>query len=110
MAYGFEETLGLAVISTGGGAVMEAESRETLRRNGWIVWLRAEPAVIQLRMGRDRGRPALEAGDPLEEVHRVLTLRAPQYEAMAHEVVDTDRLGIEQVVESILRRLPAEEA
>lgn len=103
-------SLGSSVISTGGGVVADQENREALKRGGWIVWLRTGAGIIKSRMGIDKVRPSLTAGDWVKEVDEMLTLRIPLYEAMADETVDTDRLTIPQVVETILRKLPAEEA
>ena len=37
------------VLATGGGAVLDPENVEVLRKNGVVVWLRADPATIQER-------------------------------------------------------------
>jgi shikimate kinase len=98
------------VISTGGGVVAEDENRSALKQKGWVVWLKAGSDVIRSRMNHDRVRPPLTARNPMEEVDEVLSLRIPLYERMADETVDTDPLTIRQVVETLLQRLPAEEA
>ncbi|MEW6668184.1 MAG: shikimate kinase [Thermodesulfobacteriota bacterium] len=98
------------VISTGGGVVAEEVNRAALKLNGWVVWLRAGADIIRSRMSHDKGRPTLTAGDPMEEVDEVLKLRTPLYERTADETVDTGFLTIRQVVETLLRKLPVEEA
>jgi shikimate kinase len=107
-----QEATGLdnRVISTGGGVVAEEENRAALKRKGWVVWLKAGADTIKSRMSCDKVRPSLSATDAVEEVDEVLNLRIPLYERMADETVDTDRLTIRQVVETLLRKLPMKEA
>lgn len=35
------------VIGTGGGVVMDRENVKTLKRNGWVVWLKADSSIIR---------------------------------------------------------------
>ncbi len=99
-----------AVISTGGGVVTDEQNRQALKRNGWLVWLRAGAEIIKSRMQGDKTRPSLAGDDAIKEVDEVLMLRTSLYEKTADDAVDTDHLSTEQVAESVLRRLPAEEA
>lgn len=97
------------VISTGGGAVLDAANVKHLQAKGFIVWLQADAAVLRSRMTRDpssgRNRPALSGGDVLDEIADVLRQRTPQYEKTADLVVNTTHLDIDGVTESILRHI-----
>ncbi len=94
------------VLATGGGAVLDPENVEVLRKNGVVVWLRAAPATIQERLSRDQRevnqRPSLTGRSTLEEVAEVLQSRQPLYAAAAHIVIDTDQHSLDQVVEKVL--------
>jgi len=100
----------LLVIATGGGALMDQENVRNLKRNGWIVWLKANAQVIHERMKRDekRGktRPSLTGADSLQEIEEVLAMRLPFYERAGDFTVDTDRLSIPQAAALIMKNLP----
>ncbi|MBI4643398.1 MAG: shikimate kinase [Deltaproteobacteria bacterium] len=94
------------VLATGGGVVLDPENVEILRKNGVVVWLRADPGTIRQRLSRDEPkesqRPSLTGGGTLDEVEEVLQSRQPMYAAAAHVVIDTAGQSIEQVAEKVL--------
>lgn len=96
------------VIATGGGAVLDDRNVEALKRNGWLVWLKAAPDVILQRVGDTSNRPLLNVGDPRARVSELLGLREAFY-AKADAVVDTSQQSVEQVADEILHQLPARE-
>ncbi len=81
------------VLATGGGAILREASRRSLRRFGWVVWLRADASILARRLARSargpQARPALTARGTVDEVHEVLALRTPLYRRTAHLVIDT---------------------
>jgi shikimate kinase len=94
------------VIALGGGAVLNARSVESLKRNGFFVWLFAEPETIAARMEKDRAggaqRPSLtDDNTGLGETNAVLAQREPLYRRLADLAVDTTRIDTDQVVEAI---------
>jgi shikimate kinase len=99
------------VVSTGGGVGADPEHAAAMRRSGTVVWLRAEPATIGLRLAADDAtaaqRPALRAGagDTLGEIRAVLLERTPAYAAAADIVVETDRIMIPEAAVRIARHL-----
>lgn len=78
------------VLATGGGAFIEARTREEIAAHGTSVWLRADVETLWDRV-RDRpGRPLLQTADPkatLTDLHR---RRSPVY-ALADVAVDSRR-------------------
>jgi shikimate kinase len=96
------------VIACGGGVAVDADNRRALRDHGVVVWLRADPQVLALRVGSGAGRPLLEgglggeAGSPAATLERLAVLREPAYEAAAHVIVDTDGLAIGAVADLVL--------
>jgi len=89
-----------AVVATGGGVVLDADTRAALRRQD-TVWLRAEPATLARRVGSGAGRPLLDR-DPAGTVERLAAERAPLYEDVATLILDVDGLSVAQVVRRIL--------
>ncbi len=102
------------VLATGGGVVLDPDNVAALRENGILIWLTADPAVIQARLAqdqpRDANRPSLTGGDTVREVAEVLEMRAPLYQAAAQIIIDTTRRSVDQVVELVLATLNSEEA
>jgi len=97
------------VVATGGGAVLDRRNREALKKLGCVVWLDASPAAVIRRMAADAGnaarRPGLTGLGRVEEVERLLGERAPLYRETADIRIDTTDLGVEEVVEAIVRQL-----
>jgi len=90
-----------AVIATGGGTMMDAESRRLLSAAGPIVCLTASPETILRRVGEGSSRPLLaSAPDRLAKIRSLLEERATIYSAATY-TVDTTGLGVEQVVERV---------
>ena len=99
------------VLSTGGGAVLRAENRQALQRQGRpVVWLTAPADVIRRRLAADPAtasrRPALcmppagggqPTGDPLAEVAVALAHRDPLYRACADVLIDTSIAAPQEV-------------
>ncbi len=97
-----------AVISCGGGAVMDDSNVENLKRNGVVVWLGARPEVIFERMNRDSKtdsqRPSLTGKeDGLSEVKEMLSERVCKYETASDYKVDTSDIALDEVVSEVLR-------
>ncbi len=92
------------VIATGGGAVINPRSREVLRRDNLVILLDAAPETIHQRLSQSRRgerRPLLEAADPLVRIRALKAEREAIYRLAAHEVVRTDELSPDEVVEHL---------
>jgi shikimate kinase len=93
------------VIACGGGAVLDAGNRATMRAAGLVVWLRAAPEELAARVEDAGDRPLLDGVPALDALERLATMRAPAYEAAAHVIVDTDGLTPTEVAERVLEEL-----
>ncbi len=95
------------VIATGGGVVTDEENVRNLKKNGFVVWLRGEVEVLKSRMEKDdetgKKRPSLTGEDPMKEIRKVLDVRNPLYGKACDLIIDTTRLTIQEVAESIIR-------
>lgn len=98
------------VIATGGGAILNPQSRIELPAAGPVIWLQATPQVLAARIAADAStadrRPAL-AGGGADEVSRLLALREPWYRECASFRVETDHASISEIVAQILPHVAA---
>ncbi|MCG8509832.1 MAG: shikimate kinase [Rhodospirillales bacterium] len=94
---------GPGVLATGGGAFMDAGTRETIRARGLSVWLRADIDTLFRRTRRRSVRPLLENEDPRGTLERLASERYPIY-AEADVTVET---GEDRPIETV-RRIIAE--
>ncbi len=90
------------VMATGGGAFMDAATRERLRHGAVTLWLRAPVDVLLARTGRRDNRPLLQGGDPRATLERLLAERTPVY-AQADHTLDSEEgphtASVERIVE-----------
>lgn len=70
---------GPLVLATGGGAYMNAETRDNIARMGISIWLRAELDVLMRRVRRRTHRPLLQVEDPESVMQRLMDARYPVY-------------------------------
>ncbi len=71
------------VLSTGGGAVLDAGNRDLLRNNGFVIWLDADVDTQLHRLHADRKRPLLSVGDRREQLMKLAMQRNPLYAEIA---------------------------
>ena len=79
------------VIATGGGAVLNPDSRRALHGTGVVIYLHAQPADLWQRTRHDQNRPLLRAANPQARLTELYVLRDPLYRETAHVVVETGR-------------------
>ncbi|MBM4323760.1 MAG: shikimate kinase [Deltaproteobacteria bacterium] len=94
------------IIAAGGGAVLDPENVQALKRNGVIIWLKADTQTLLQRMANDprtiTGRPSLTGKGTLKEFEEVLIQREPLYEMASDVQVNTSQLDMDGVVSEIL--------
>lgn len=95
------------LVATGGGAVLDPDTRARLRSRGCVVYLRTSVNQQLARTRRSAHRPLLRTPDPLGTLERLMQARAPLYEETADLVVDTDGRKVKSVVDELERRLAA---
>jgi shikimate kinase len=71
------------VLATGGGAVLNAESRQVLRERGFVVWLGADVDTQLSRLAHDRKRPLLATPDRRRKLQELARERDPLYAEVA---------------------------
>jgi shikimate kinase len=93
-----------AVIATGGGSIVNADNARRMKACGMVICLTATAEVILERVQDNTDRPLLQGGDPLGKMRALLTSRAEAY-ARADVRIDTSRLSVDEVVETICQTL-----
>jgi shikimate kinase len=89
------------VLSLGGGAVLDEDTRAALAGHR-VVFLRVGLAEAVKRVGLGTSRPML-LGNVRSRIKALLDERTPVYESVATESVDTDGRTPEDVAAEILR-------
>lgn len=79
---------GPQVLSTGGGAFMNAQTREAIAAHGVSVWLKADLDLLMERVSKKQNRPLLKNPDPRGVLERLMGERYPIY-AQADITVQT---------------------
>ena len=79
---------GPQVLSTGGGAFMNAQTREAIEAYGLSVWLKADVDTLLDRVSKKQNRPLLKNADPRAVLERLMLERNPVY-ALADVTVAT---------------------
>jgi shikimate kinase len=93
------------LVATGGGAILDPETRGRLRSRGRVVYLRTSVAQQLARTRRSGQRPLLRNPDPKGTLEGLMKQRAALYEEAADLTVDTDGRRVATVVDEIERRL-----
>ncbi len=95
---------GPQVLSTGGGAFMDPDTRAAIAANGISIWLNAEFDVLMKRIRRRHDRPLLKTPDPAATVRKLMAERDPIY-ALADVIVESREEPHEKIVDDIVRAL-----
>jgi shikimate kinase len=98
------------IVATGGGTVVDARNRASMRAAGWIVCLTADAETLLDRVGGGEDRPLLAAAsNRAAKVQELLAERAEAY-ADADWTVDTSGKTVESVSREIADWLRTREA
>ncbi len=97
---------GPCVLATGGGAFMNAATRERIAERGVSIWLQPDFEVLYRRVRKRSNRPLLQTPDPEGTLRRLLAEREPTY-ALADITIESHDGPHDTVVEQILAALGA---
>ena len=93
---------GPQVLATGGGAVMNADTRAAIKAKGVSIWLSAELDVLMRRINkRKNDRPMLQTADPAATLRELLVAREPIY-AQADITVQSREVPHDAIVSEIM--------
>jgi shikimate kinase len=94
----------LQVLATGGGAFVDPETRELIRKRCTSVWLQADLETLVERTSRRSDRPLLQGENPRDILARLLAERTP-YFAEAEIVVESNDRPTDETVDRVLKAL-----
>jgi shikimate kinase len=93
---------GPQVLATGGGAVLNADTRAAIKTKGVSIWLTAEFDVLMRRISkRKNDRPMLQTADPAATLRQLLAERASAY-AQADLTVQSREVPHDAIVTEII--------
>jgi shikimate kinase len=101
---------GPKILSTGGGAYMNEQSREAIAQHGVSVWLKADIDTLLERVSKKQNRPLLKQGNPREVLERLASVRHPVYALADITVVTRDErkeIIAAEVIEALAAHLGA---
>lgn len=101
-------TQAVHVLATGGGAFMDAATRDLIVRRGVSVWLRADLEVLLARVARRTNRPLLEQGDRRAVLAELIERRHPIY-AEADLIIDSGEGSLELTTTRVIAALAGSE-
>lgn len=95
-----------AVISLGGGAVLDLDVQAKLRLQEKVIFLDVSISNAAPRVGFNRDRPLL-LGNPRQQWFGLMEKRRPIYESLATFTVNTDNRKAQEIAESLVETIKA---
>ncbi|TIX52017.1 shikimate kinase [Alteraurantiacibacter aquimixticola] len=95
---------GKSVIATGGGAFVQDETREAIRKKALTIWLDSDVDTLVERVSRNDKRPLLRGGNVREKVEAMKAEREPFYsQAQIHVMSDAGPHGaaVNRILEAL---------
>lgn len=96
---------GPMVASLGGGAILDASTRERIKEAGHVVWLTASSEDLAERIRADAStagrRPSLTSQGLYDEITEVLAARTPLYQECADVEIDTSGKTPDEIADEI---------
>ncbi len=89
------------VLATGGGAILDPQTRLRLRERGLVIYLRASADEVYRRTRRDKSRPLLRTENPRERIEQLLAERDPLYVETAHLTFQSAASNPKKLVERL---------
>lgn len=95
---------GPQVMATGGGAFMNAETRDNIKQNGISIWLKAPLHILMKRVAKRDSRPLLRTADPEATMRNLMAVRYPVY-AGADITIESRDVPHDQIVTEVVEAL-----
>ncbi len=94
------------VLGTGGGAFMNAETRELIKGAAVSVWIKADFELLFQRVSRRSNRPLLKTANPRETLQKLIDARYPTY-AEADITITSRDVPQDQVASEVIDAIVA---
>ena len=95
---------GQQVLATGGGAFMNADTRDKIAAHGVSVWLKAELPLLMKRVRRRQDRPLLQTDEPETTMRKLMAERYPVY-SKATLTVESHDVPHTRIVSDVIRAI-----
>ena len=93
------------ILSTGGGAYISDVNRAMISEYGVAVWLKADIDLLWARIHQKKTQPLLIVENPYQTLSDLYKKRSPIY-AKAEIIVESEQnLGVEEMVEKVIKIL-----
>lgn len=90
-----------AIISTGGGAFENEETRNFLLKNATVIYLKTSSNEIFERIKTNTSRPLLKNNMTIEKITEIIENREANYK-QAHHTISTDKKTPTEIINEIL--------
>ena len=97
-----------AVVSCGGGIILNKKNREFLRTNGYTIYLKSSIPTLEKRLLNKSSRPLLNNDNLKETLINIYSKRKTLYTSVANTTIITDRRSVKEVCELIIKKLKIE--
>lgn len=104
---------GPQILSTGGGAFMNVQTRDAIAEHGLSVWLKADVDTLLDRVSKKQNRPLLKTADPRAVLEKLMVERYPVYALADVTVLTRDErkeVIAGEVIDALNRHLAGGEA
>lgn len=88
------------IISIGGGAFENPDTRNTLLNFGTVFYLKSDLDVLYYRISRDNTRPLLNCENPREALSKLLSRRESNFQK-AHFTINTGEMQEDEIINFI---------
>jgi shikimate kinase len=89
------------VISTGGGSILDENSREIMQQTGIVVYLQVSLKKQLQRTEKDRVRPLLQTKDKHNKLKELAEQREKLYQSIADIQIATDSDSVDKIVKDL---------
>jgi shikimate kinase len=95
---------GAQILSTGGGAFINEETRQRIHAHGISVWLKADLPLLMKRVMKRADRPLLQTEDPEAVMQKLMDQRYPVY-STADVTIESRDVQHTQMVNEVIKVL-----
>lgn len=93
------------VIATGGGIVLLEANWKLLQKIGKIIYLKADPNDLAIRLRQDKSRPLIQNVDLLKKLNTLFEERDSLYKSLANYIIETKNKRVIDINEEIMELL-----
>ena len=97
-----------AVVSCGGGIVLNKKNREFLKTSGYTIYLKSSIPTLEKRLLNKNSRPLLNNANLKKTLTKIYNKRKTLYISAANATIITDRRSVKEVCELIIKKLKIE--